>query len=252
MKRNVLESANLEAVSLSAWRFGRTHPKTAIRIPGLLLAGLLLFAGCGESEQQSSTKEEPSGATPAILFLGDSLTAGLGLEKYQAAPALIQEKIDARGWKIEVINGGVSGDTTAGGLSRLDFYFKNRKNIAFLVIGLGSNDGMRGIGPGEIRSNLNAIVDRAREHNPDIVIFLYELMTFPNMGPQYASDFQKIFPEVARKQNLHLIAFPLQGVAGKEDLNQKDGIHPTVEGTKIMAANIWKDLEPVLENRVKN
>ncbi|MCB1137272.1 MAG: arylesterase [Leptospiraceae bacterium] len=231
----------------------RVQRKSVLFSFALLLLPVLLTSNCEKGDDvQKASPEKPSSSAPAILFLGDSLTAGLGLEKFQAAPALIQKKIDAKGWSLEVINGGVSGDTTAGGLSRLDFYFKNRKNIQFLVIGLGSNDGMRGIALDEIRSNLNSIVEKARGHNPKITIFLYELMTFPNMGPQYAADFRKIFPEVARKQKIHLISFPLQGVAGNETLNQKDGIHPTVEGTKIMASNIWKDLEPELESRIQN
>lgn len=222
-----------------------TRPRAAVLLFFFLLSA---FAGC-EKDAPAGKKEESQPGNPAILFLGDSLTAGLGLEKSQAAPALIQEKLNKKGWDLEVINAGVSGDTTAGGLSRLDFYLKNRPGIEYLVIGLGSNDGMRGLDLNEMKKNLTSIVEKTRQHDSGITIFLYELRTFPNMGPEYASRFAGVFPELADEHNLHLIEFPLRNVASRRDLNQEDGIHPNAEGTKIMADDIWKDLEPILAKR---
>ena len=213
----------------------------------IILLAFSLGISCLDSSQNASEKEQKNESRPSILFLGDSLTAGLGLEKFQAAPALIQEKINQEDWNLKVINAGVSGDTTSGGLSRLNWYLRPENQIEYLIIGLGSNDGMRGLSIEEMRKNIREIVKRTRKFNPDIEIFLYELQTFPSMGPEYASKFKAAFPALAKDLNLHLIPFPLKGVAGKDELNQSDGIHPNVEGTKIMAENIWQSIRPVLE-----
>ena len=221
------------------------------RKPGpvaILLWALFLFSvsACEKEKKVSSDTAPDSRNAPAILFLGDSLTAGLGLEKYQAAPALIQKKIDEQGWNLKVINGGVSGDTTAGGLSRLDWYLRKENNVKYLIIGLGSNDGMRGLPVTDMKENIRKIVSRTRNFDPQITILMYELQTFPSMGPDYANRFKQAFPELAKELNITLIDFPLDGVAGKDELNQDDGIHPNVEGTRIMAENIWKTIEPIL------
>jgi len=212
----------------------------------ILTAASLMVTSCGEETAKAEPDKQDTAAAPAILFLGDSLTAGLGLEKFQAAPALIQEKIDQEGWNLKVINAGVSGDTTSGGLSRLDWYLRKENQIEYLVIGLGSNDGMRGLSISDMRRNIVDIVERTRKFNPQVEIFIYELQTFPSMGPDYAKKFQAAFPELADELDLHLIAFPLKGVAGEDDLNQDDGIHPNVKGTQIMAENIWRSIRPVL------
>lgn len=195
-------------------------------------------------------KEKPRAETqtsaPSILFLGDSLTAGLGLEKFQAAPALIEEMIHEKGWNLRVINGGVSGDTTAGGLSRLEWYLRKENRIQYVVVGLGANDGMRGLSIDAMKTNLKKIIEQIRSFDSKITIFLYEMHTFPSMGPQYANKFHQAFPDVARETDVILVPFPLKGVAGIESLNQDDGIHPTAEGTKIYARNVWNTLEPVL------
>jgi acyl-CoA thioesterase I len=172
---------------------------------------------------------------PAILFLGDSLTAGYRLELSQSPPALIEQKINAAGMNYSVINGGRSGDTSAGGLSRLGWYLRPETGVKVLVIGLGSNDAIRGLPLADLEKNLREIVRRARAFDPEMKIFLFQMHTFPNMGPRYAGDYEKIFGAVARAENITLLPFPLTGVAGKPALNQADGIHPTAEGARIMA-----------------
>jgi acyl-CoA thioesterase I len=189
-----------------------------------------------------------TGATPAprtILFLGDSITAGYGLEPAQAYPALIQDKIDAKPWPFKVINAGQSGDTTAGGLGRMDWLLRNRIDV--LVLELGGNDGLRGLPAETTRKNLQAIIDRSREKYPDVKIILAGMQVPPNMGRDYAKQFDRIFVELAKKNKAALIPFVLEGVGGVPALNLPDGIHPTARGHEIVAANVWKILEPILK-----
>lgn len=210
----------------------------------LALAGALCAPAADEETEDAD--DPTADDTPAILFLGDSLTAGYRLEESQAAPALVQQKIDAAGLRYRVINGGRSGDTSAGGLARLPWYLRPEIKLAAVVIGLGSNDAMRGQSVAEIERNLRAIVQRIRKHDPSIQIFLFQMYTFPNMGPAYARNYAALFPKVARAEGVTLLPFPLEGVAAKPELNQDDGIHPTAEGTIIVAENIWKALRPAL------
>ena len=218
--------------------------------PALLLSAtiltLTLTAACGDSTNtdESSTNSDAASNTtgPAIVFLGDSLTAGRGLAASEAAPALIEKKLQAAGKQYRVINAGRSGDTTAGGLARLDWYLREEVQPEVLVIGLGSNDAMRGLAIDEMKKNLRTIVERARAFNPDMQIFLYQMYTFPNLGREYAGAFEKMFAEIAKETRITLLPFPLKDVAGKAELNQPDGIHPTAEGTRIMAENIWQAL----------
>ena len=179
-----------------------------------------------------------------ILFLGDSITAGYGLEPAQAYPALIQNKIDAKRWPFKVINAGQSGDTTAGGLSRMDWLL--RSPIDVLVLELGGNDGLRGLPAATTRKNLQAIIDRAREKYPDAKIVLAGMRVPPNMGRDYAKQFDAIFADIAKKNKAALVPFVLEGVGGVAALNLPDGIHPTAKGHEIVAANVWKVLEPIL------
>ena len=218
------------------------------------LTGALLFAACGGSGDEGPAAQADAAADgrqnenrPAIVFLGDSLTAGRGLAASQSAPALIEAKLAAAELDYAVVNAGRSGDTTAGGLARLPWYLDAEVRPRVLVIGLGSNDAMRGLPIAEIESNLRKIVSAAREYYPEMQIFLYQMYTFPNMGPQYAGDYEKLFAKVAQAENIVLLPFPLLGVAGEARLNQDDGIHPTAEGTVIMADNIWKALKPHLK-----
>jgi acyl-CoA thioesterase-1 len=179
-----------------------------------------------------------------ILFLGDSITAGYGLEPAQAYPALIQNKIDAKRWPFKVINAGQSGDTTAGGLSRMDWLL--RSPIDVLVLELGGNDGLRGLPAATTRKNLQAIIDRSREKYPDAKIVLAGMRVPPNMGRDYAKQFDAIFADIAKKNKAALVPFVLEGVGGVPALNLPDGIHPTAKGHEIVAANVWKVLEPTL------
>lgn len=181
-----------------------------------------------------------------ILFLGDSITAGYGLEASQAYPALIQAKIDAKGWNFKAINAGQSGDTTAGGLNRLDWLLKNHVDV--LVLELGGNDGLRGLPAETSKKNLQAIIDRAKAKYPEVKIILAGMKVPPNMGADYAKQFNLTFPELAKKNQAALIPFILEGVGGVRELNLADGIHPTAKGHEKVAANVWKVLAPVLQS----
>ncbi|HEY2801103.1 MAG TPA: arylesterase [Chthoniobacterales bacterium] len=179
-----------------------------------------------------------------ILFLGDSITAGRGVEQAQAFPALIQEKIRAQHLPYDVINAGLSGDTTAGGLSRLDWILQ--KPIDVLVLELGANDGLRGLPIPAMKQNLQEIMDRVKAKNPPVKIVIAGMEIPPNFGAQYAADFRAAFPELAEKNHAALIPFLLEGVGGHPDLNQADQIHPTAAGHKIVAKNVWRILAPLL------
>jgi acyl-CoA thioesterase-1 len=179
-----------------------------------------------------------------ILFLGDSLTAGLGVEQSQAFPALIEQKIQENHLPYAVVNAGVSGDTTAGGLSRLDWILQ--RPIDVLVLELGANDGLRGLPIAAMRNNLQAIVDRVKAKNPEVKIVIAGMQIPPNYGADYAANFRAAFAELAAKNHAALIPFLLEGVGGHLDLNQADHIHPTPAGHKIVAENVWRVLEPLL------
>jgi len=181
-----------------------------------------------------------------ILFLGDSITAGYGLEPAQAYPALIQAKIEAKRWPFKAINAGQSGDTSAGGLNRLNWLLKNRVDV--LILELGGNDGLRGLPAETTQNNLQAIIDRTRAKYPEVKIVLAGMQVPPNMGADYAKKFNAIFPALAKKNQAALIPFVLEGVGGVRTLNLPDGIHPTAKGHEIVAANVWKVLEPVLKS----
>ena len=181
-----------------------------------------------------------------ILFLGDSITAGYGLEPSQAYPALIQEMVDAKKWPFRAINAGQSGDTSAGGLNRMDWLLRSRVDV--LVLELGGNDGLRGLPPETTRQNLDAIIERTRKKYPQVKIILAGMKVPPNMGADYAKKFTTIYPELAKKHKALLIPFVLENVGGIRELNLPDGIHPTAKGHEIVAANVWKVLEPVLQS----
>jgi acyl-CoA thioesterase I len=227
----------------------------------LLVALLVAMACVAKNEQkpvpdssQASTHEStPLGdaarrsppAARRVLFVGTSLTAGLGLEPDSAYPALIQRKIDSAGLHFEVTNAGVSGETTAGLLERLDWLL--RGDFAVLVLETGANDGLRGVPADAMKRNLEAAVERIRAKRPDARLVLIQMEALPNLGPVYARDFHNVFPEVARDHHLTLLPFLLDDVAGRRELNQGDGIHPNYVGERIVADNVWKGLKPVLE-----
>ncbi|HEY2615461.1 MAG TPA: arylesterase [Chthoniobacterales bacterium] len=186
-------------------------------------------------------------STGKIVFLGDSLTAGLGVQATEAFPSLVAAKIRAAGLSFEVENSGVSGDTTAGGLRRIDWLLQ--QPIDVLVIELGANDGLRGLPVDSMKANLQAIIDKARAKNPAIKIVLAGMQVPPNLGADYAANFQRAFVDLARENHAALIPFLLEGVGGHRELNQADLIHPTAAGHRIIADLVWQTLEPILRNK---
>jgi acyl-CoA thioesterase-1 len=180
-----------------------------------------------------------------ILFVGTSLTAGLGLEPDSAYPMLIQRKIDSAGLPFDVVNAGVSGETSSGLLDRLDWLLRGQ--FALMVLETGANDGLRGIAPSVVKSNLEAALTRIKTKRPDARVVLVQMEALPNLGPKYATEFHAVYPTVAKEHGVPLLPFLLTGVAGNRDLNQADGVHPNYRGERIVAANIWEALRPVLE-----
>jgi acyl-CoA thioesterase-1 len=229
-----------------------------------LLLGLGVLAalvGCGGGSRSDRTLASPPAvappATPAapavvderpvLLFVGTSLTAGYGLDQSDAFPAVFQRKLDDAGLGYRVVNAGVSGETSAGALRRMDWLL--RQEVAILVLETGANDGLRGQDPEATRSNIQAIFDRARRQQPPPDLALVAMETLPNYGAHYRRRFRATYPELAEANGAVLIPFLLEGVAGDPKLNQADGIHPTADGQKRVAANIWKALEPLLTER---
>ena len=225
-----------------------------------ILAGLVAFAflgaaGCGgNSKEPSPASREAAAATvpadpdapaarPRVVAFGDSLTIGLGLLEQEAYPALLQRKIDDAGYKFEVVNAGVSGDTSAGGLRRLDWALEG--DVKVLIVGFGGNDGLRGLPVTQMKDNLSEIIDRARERG--IVVILAGMEAPPNFGQEYATQFRQAFRDVALQKRVLFIPFLLNNVAGKPELNQADGIHPNQQGTQIVADTVWTVLEPLLD-----
>ncbi len=185
-----------------------------------------------------------SSSVKVILFFGDSLTAGYGLSPEEAFPAQVEKLLTQKGAKVKVVNAGLSGETTAGGLARIDWIL--RQPIDIFVLELGGNDGLRGLPLDQTRKNLQTIVDKVKAKYPSCKIVLAGMMVPPNMGKEYSTSFQNVFKEVAKKNSAVLIPFLLEGVGGNEKLNQADGIHPNAEGHKIVAENLTKILLPLL------
>jgi len=183
-------------------------------------------------------------ARRTVLFVGTSLTAGLGLDPDSAYPQLIQSKIDKAGLRYEVINAGYSGETSSGLLRRLDWLL--RQPIAIVVIETGANDGLRGIPVETMKDNIQQIIDRIRGARPDAQIALVQMEAMPNLGKAYTQGFHEVFPELARRNNVRLLPFLLENVAGVRALNQLDGIHPNEAGERIVAENVWQALRPLL------
>jgi len=202
----------------------------------LLMLITVLFAPLG------GLRAEGEGKT--ILILGDSLTAGYGLDPAQAYPAVLEEKIRDTGLEWQVINAGVSGDTSAGGLRRIGWLL--RRNVDILVLELGANDGLRGIQLDVTKGNLQQVIDRTRKAHPGVEIVIVGMMVPPNLGPDYSTQFRELFVELAEENQVELVPFLLEGVAGRPELNLPDGIHPTAEGHRIIADTVWKTLLPLL------
>jgi acyl-CoA thioesterase I len=211
---------------------------------------LLAAAACSKSPEpqpQAATPPAapatPLAARPRIVALGDSLTAGLGLADSEAYPALLQQKIDREGYKFEVVNAGVSGDTSAGGLRRLDWAFDG--DVKVLILALGANDGLRGLPVAEMKTNLATIIDRAQAKK--ITVILAGMEAPPNYGAEYASAFRAAFYSLASEKRVAFVPFLLQDVAGIPTLNQGDGIHPNPQGAAIVSETMWAALKPVLD-----
>ena len=224
------------------------------RYAGPLVVGVL-FAACNKEpvprSSEAATGTEPAAiesATPTIVFLGTSITAGLGLDPEQAYPAVIQRKVDSAGFHYQVINAGQSGESSAGALNRIDWIL--RQPPAVLVIETGANDGLRGQSPESVQSNIQAIIDRTRSRSPSTTIILAGMQALPNMGSRYVRQFVAIYPDLAERNGIGLVPFILEGVGGVDSLNQADGIHPPPAGQKIVAENVWRVLLPVLADPV--
>ena len=220
-----------------------------------LLASSCSTGGCGfvfgvGSEPATTAARATASADPTapvvrpkIVALGDSLTVGLGLLESESYPSLLQNKLDEEGYRYEVVNSGVSGDTSAGGLRRLDWALDG--DVRILILALGANDGLRGLPIAEMKQNLTTIITRARERS--IVVILAGMEAPPNYGPEYIQAFRMAFRDVASKERVLLIPFLLDKVAGQASLNQPDGIHPNAEGARIVAETVWPVLRSVLD-----
>ncbi len=203
---------------------------------------------CDQAAEKPAEGRALAGAVtqlPAIVFLGTSLTAGLGLDPDQAYPALVQRKIDSAGLGYRVVNAGVSGETSAGARQRIDWVLQ--EPVAVLVIETGANDGLRGLPPDSLRANIQAILNRTRRVQPAPKVVIVGMRVPPNYGRTYSQEFQAVYPELARASGAELVPFLLEGVGGVATLNQADGIHPTAEGQRKMAETVWRVLEKVLK-----
>jgi acyl-CoA thioesterase I len=222
-------------------------------VRSLAVIGLVAaLSGCEQTREDAPTKSSSASPSqlaerPTVLFLGTSLTAGYGVGEEQAYPALIQQKIDSAGLGYRVINAGVSGETSAGALRRVDWLF--REPIAVLVVETGANDGLRGLPPDTLRANIQAIFDHANRLTPKPQLVLIGMRMPPNLGRTYAERFEQVYRDVAQKNGATLVPFLLQGVGGIPSLNQPDGVHPTAEGQRRMAETVWRVLEPVLREK---
>jgi acyl-CoA thioesterase I len=196
-----------------------------------------------ERTPASRAPSPPPDVRPKIVILGDSLTAGLGLVPTESFPAVLQRKIDADKLAFDVVNAGVSGDTSAGGLRRLDWSLQDGARV--LVVALGANDGLRGLPVRDMKQNLAAIIERAQAKG--VVVILAGMEAPPNYGREYANQFRQAYRDLSTKYNVRLVPFLLDGVAGQAGLNQADGIHPNVRGAQIVAATVWTVLKPELE-----
>ena len=216
-------------------------------------AALLVLGACrGDENSDSATRAGDSASVDSIpaapgrlLFVGTSLPAGLGREAEEAYPALIARRIDSLGLPYHVDNAGYSGETSAGALRRIDWLV--RQPVDVFVLETGANDGLRGLSVDSMRANIQAIIDRVRAASPNVRILLIGMEAPPNLGPRYTSEFRKVFPELAARNDAVLLPFLLEGVAAVDSLNQGDGIHPNAAGSRRLAETVWNALRPLLE-----
>jgi acyl-CoA thioesterase-1 len=225
-------------------------------MPLLILTAII--SGCGNEnkkageagksvESPADTSSEGTAATVKaqnILFFGTSLTAGYGVDPTEAYPALIQKKIDSLHLHYKVINGGLSGETSAAGRNRIDWLLK--QHIDIFVLELGANDGLRGLPLADTRANLQAVVDKVKKKYPKAQLVMLGMQMPPNLGAEYTAEFKALFSDLAVKNNMTYVPFLLDGVGGVSKLNQQDGIHPTAEGHQVLAQNVWAKLQGIL------
>jgi acyl-CoA thioesterase-1 len=225
--------------------------RTAVLLSFIFSA--LLLAGCGAAERADDLglasnrplkMPEAVASRPKIVAFGDSLTAGFGLTERESYPYLLQEKLNADGYNYEIVNAGVSGDTSLGGLERIDWVLE-QEGVEILILELGANDLLRGIPVAKMRANLDQIIRKAKAKNVEVL--LCGMIAPPIMGADYQRDYTSAFPTLADEHDVAYLPFLLENVALKRELNQADGIHPNAEGTKIMTANIYKELKPMLK-----
>ena len=217
----------------------------------IIVALIIILSSCTNDKKpvdskQNNTAKETATVTKkkTIVFFGNSLTAGYGVSPEQAFPALIQKKIDSLGLPYNVVNAGVSGETSSGGKTRIDWIL--REPVDIFVLELGANDGLRGTPLSETKKNLQDIIDKVKAKYPDTKLVFAGMEIPPNMGQTYTTEFRNIYTDLAAKNKMTLIPFLLEGVGGEPELNQADGIHPTAEGHLIVAENVWKQLEKLL------
>jgi len=223
--------------------------------PILLAAGLSIFFACSETvpdktedakTEITAAETQPESKKKVVLFFGNSLTAGYGVKAEESFPALIQARIDSMGLNYKVVNAGVSGETTATGINRLNWVLDNYE-VDIFVLELGANDGLRGLPPEQTQENLNQIIERVREQEEGVKVVLAGMMVPPSMGVEYTSAYNPIYPALAKEKDVELIPFLLQGVGGIDSLNQDDGIHPNPAGNRIVRENVWRILGPMLD-----
>ncbi len=219
-----------------------------------IVAAIFILGSCSLSGARERAKDvtlptvlktpKRSKTTPKVIAFGDSLTAGFGLSEKESYPFLLQQKIDRDGFDIEVINAGVSGDTSLGGVSRIEWVL-GQENVKILILELGANDLLRGVPVKEMRENLEKIIVKAKEK--DVQVLFCGMLAPPTMGEEYRKEFVDTFPELATKYDLVYLPFLLENVAANKDLNQADGIHPNAKGTEIMTSNVYSELKPMLK-----
>lgn len=216
----------------------------------ILYLATFFFLACNNKKENNNAGQQPIKTRDTvtikrtIVFFGNSLTAGYGLSPSEAFPAIIQKKIDSLGLPYKVVNAGVSGETSSGGDSRIDWIL--RQPVDVFILELGANDGLRGIPLEQTKKSLQSILDKVKQKYPDCKILLAGMQIPPNMGQTYTTQFRNMYEELASSNNVTLIPFILEGVGGEEHLNQEDGIHPTAEGHLIVAENVWKELKSIL------
>ena len=236
---------------------------SSVRIYLFLLVGVLGLVACGQDRStsapaassadttESTTASDAADTTDAearVLVLGNSIAAGSGVSSQEAFPALLQREVDSLGWNVQVQNAGVSGETTAGGLQRIGWVLQRPVDV--LVLELGGNDGLRGIDPDVTRENLRSIIDTTLSTYPEAHVLLTGMQVPPNLGQEYVRQFRQVYPTIAEAYDrVTLIPFILNDIAGSDSLMQDDGIHPTAAGHRIIADEVWGDLQPLLETR---